>query len=98
MKFVFLMCTIALAGCSYSNLNELKSKSCDRWKSIGYECIGYEGYQWGLWYGGRYGGAHVWHSLRRDGAPGIIYSGYTSMWGDEIHIYGPRAIDALKGQ
>lgn len=98
-KLILLaIASATLTGCGYANLNETKDAACDRWKSIGYTCVGYEGYQWGSWLGGSYGGAKVWHSLRRDEAPGIIYSGYVKRWGDEYHLYGPRAVDAIKGE
>jgi uncharacterized protein YceK len=93
-----LAAMIGLAGCSSANLEETKAAACDRWKAIGYKCIGYEGYQWGAWLGGSYGGAHVWHTLKQDEAPGIIYTGNVQRWGDEYHIYGPTAVDAIKGQ
>lgn len=90
--------TALLGGCSSANLEDTKAAACDRWKAIGYKCVGYEGYQWGAWFGGGYGGARVWHTLKRDEAPGIIYTGSVQRWGDEYHIYGPTAVDALKGQ
>lgn len=90
--------TGVLGGCSSANLEETKAAACDRWKTIGYTCVGYEGYQWGEWFGGSYGGAKVWHTLKRAEAPGIIYTGNVQRWGDEYHIYGPRAVDAIKGQ
>jgi hypothetical protein len=90
--------TALLGGCSSANLEDTKVAACERWKAIGYKCGGYEGYQWGAWFGGSYGGAKVWHALKREEAPGIIYTGYVQRWGDEYHIYGPTAIDALKGQ
>jgi hypothetical protein len=90
--------TAVLCGCSSANLEETKAAACDRWDAIGYKCVGYEGYQWGMWIGGGYGGAKVWHTLRRNEAPGIIYTGSVQRWGDEYHIYGPEAVDALKGE
>lgn len=87
---------LLLAG-SPANLEETKAAACDRWKEIGYTCVGYEGYQWGMWIGWSYGGALVWHTLKREEAPGVIYTGYVQRWGDEYHIYGPTAVDAIKG-
>lgn len=83
---------------TYANLDATKAAACDTWKQVGYTCVGYEGYEWGSWRIGTYGGAKVWNTLKRDEAPGIIYSGAVQRWGDEYHIYGPRAIDAIKGQ
>lgn len=95
----FLAATLAgfgLGGCSYKNLEETKANSPWTWEQAGYKIIGYEGFEWGIGFGD-YGGAKVWHTLRRDAAPGIIYSGYVQRWGNEYHIYGPKAVDALKG-
>jgi hypothetical protein len=86
------------ASCSVANLEETKSAACGKWQEVGYKCVGYEGYTFGGWLGGSYGGAHVWHTLKRDEAPGIIYTGYVQRWGNEFHIYGPKAVDAIKGQ
>ena len=94
---IIAVAAVALTGCASANLKETKAAACDRWKEIGYKCQGYEGYQWGMWLGGSYGGARVWHTLKRDEAPGIIYTGSVQRWGDEYHIYGPTAVDAIKG-
>ena len=96
ISYVAILC--GLVGCSSANLQEVKAAACDKWQSVGYECIGYEGFQWGFWGAFGYGGAHVWHALKREKAPGIIYSGSIQKWGDELHVYGPKAIDAIKGQ
>ena len=96
MKRIFIVSVLLLQGCSYANLDETKAAACDRWKEIGYQCIGYEGFRWGFLGVGPYGGAHVWHSLERKAAPGIIYTGYVQRWGGEYHMYGPQAVDAIK--
>lgn len=96
-SIIAIATTLALTGCGYANLDEAKDKACARWKEAGYECVGYEGYQWGSWYGGKYGGAKVWHSLKRPENPTVIYTGNVQFWGDELHLYGPTAIDAIKG-
>jgi hypothetical protein len=91
---VFLACLL-LAGCGTNNLDDVKAQACKRWAEVGYKCVGYEGFQWGLQLG-TYGGAKVWHSLEREAAPGIIYTGHVQKWGDEYHMYGPTAVDAIK--
>jgi len=96
-KLILVSAVLLLSGCSSANLEEAKAKACARWKEVGYECVGYEGYNWGGWFGGQYGGARVWHTLKREGNPKVIYSGYVQFWGDELHIYGPKAIDAIQG-
>ena len=90
-----IIALLALAlPCSSANRDYLKEHACKRWQEVGYECVGYEGYN----YGSLVHGAAVWHTLKRKEAPGIIYTGSTRLWGDEIHIYGPKAIDAIKGE
>lgn len=96
-KLLIISVCAALAGCSSSNLEQAKQQACERWKQVGYQCVGYEGYEIGMWFGGQYGGAKVWHSLRREENPSVIYTGYVQFWGDELHIYGPKAIDAISG-
>jgi len=97
-RIAIIFIVMFFTGCSSSNLDDVKANACKTWESVGYDCIGYEGYQWGLWLGGDYGGAAVWHTLTRKQAPNIIYSGYVKKWGDEYHVYGPSAIDAIKPQ
>lgn len=79
-----------------NNLSDVKEVACSRFEEAGYKCVGYEGYQWGFGVGS-YGGARVWYSLKRDNT-NIMYVGYVQKWGDEYHIYGPTAVDAIKGQ
>lgn len=99
-RFLYLLPALALAGCSRANLDYTKNCAAETWRSVGYEIIGYEGYQWGADFGGGlfgYGGAYVWYSLRRHpNDNGIIYTGALQRWGDECHVYGPKAVDALK--
>lgn len=94
--FVLGACLCLLSACGYANIDEVKAAAPAKWEELGYSVHGYEGYQWGMWLGGRYGGAQVWHQLRRIPDNGIAYTGHLQMWGDELHVYGPRAIDALK--
>lgn len=95
MKRIISLTIIAtLTGCSSANLDDVKAKACDTWKQAGYTCVGYEGYQWGFGVG-NYGGAHVWHSLKRDANPTVIYSGYVQKWGNEYHLYNVTAVDAI---
>ena len=97
MKALILAAAVLLTGFGSANLEEAKAKACARWAEVGYQCVGYEGYTWGIWVGGKYGGARVWHTLKRVDNPSVIYTGFVQFWGDELHIYGPTAIDAIKG-
>lgn len=96
MKKLLIVALLLLSACSYSNLDDVKAQAADRWKSAGYEVVGYEGYKLGIWLGGRYGGANVWYILSRPSSKGITYTGYIQKWGSEYHIYSVKAIDAIK--
>ena len=84
-----ILAILSLSSCGYANIDSLKSNANEMWHQQGYQVIAYEGYQWGWWVGGRYGGAHAWYRLRRIPDNGLQYSGYLQNWGDEIHVYGP---------
>lgn len=80
-----------------TNLDYVKARSEARWREMGYEPVAYEGWQYGsgLIFTS-YGGAKVWYRLRNVPDNGITYQGYLQRWGDELHVYGPKAIDAIK--
>lgn len=94
--FSAAMFVISVSGCSSGNLDHVKQRAEARWLEYGMEPIAYEGYQWGFWGLNDYGGAKVWHRLRSIPDNGITYTGYIQRWGDELHIYGPFAIDAIR--
>ena len=98
MKKTFLLILLVLlfGGCSYQNLDYIKEHADQRWEDLGFEVVGYEGYQWGMTVWPGYGGAKVWYVLNRIPNNGIIYGGYLQMWGDEIHMYQIRAYDAIR--
>lgn len=94
-------CGVCLIICliigSYGNLEDVKSHAEATWKNVGFEIVGYERYQWGFGgYGTSYGGAHVWHRLKKIPDNGISYTGFIQKWGNEYHIYGPKATDAIQ--
>ena len=86
---------ILISGCSSGNLDYVKKHGPDRWREIGFEPVGYESFQWGLGGFSTYGGAHVWWRLRK-ADNNVSYTGYLQRWGDELHVYGPFATDAIK--
>lgn len=89
---------ILFYGCSSGNLDYVKSRAEERWNKQGFQVVDYEGYQWGELgiFGLPYGGAYVWYRLKKIPDNGITYSGYLQRWGNEIHVYGPKAIDAIR--
>lgn len=89
--------SLLVAGCSSGNLDDVKSHAEERWSELGYDVVGYDGFQWGLWGFNDYGGAEVWYLLEKKGVSnGITYGGYLQKWGDEYHMYALRAYDAIK--
>jgi hypothetical protein len=80
---------------SFGNLQYIKDRAEDRWAENGYVVNGYLGYQWGIGgYGTPYGGAKVWYTLRKPDN-NLNYKGFLYRWGNEIHIYETRCIDAV---
>lgn len=97
MKKVLLVTMLAtLIGCSSGNKDYVKEHAEARWQEYGMTTVAYEGFQWGFWGLNTYGGARVWYRLQAQPDNGITYTGYLQRWGDEIHIYGPSAIDAIR--
>ena len=94
---VVLVLCLLFCGCYCSaNKNEVEKRAPDKWEQQGFKVIDYEGFMYGLWFGGNYGGAYVWHRLKKIPDNGITYSGHMQLWGDELQVYGPNAIDAIK--
>lgn len=82
---------------SATNVEYVKQLAEEKWRKQGFEVVDYEGYSWsGGGYWTPYGGGKVWHRLRKIPDNGITYSGFIVRWGDELHIHGPTAIDAIR--
>lgn len=97
-RIVFLIGVLALGYLlmpGWANLDDVKANAEQTFERNGWTVEGYEGYEWSKWWGGPYGGARVWYTLSRDNN-GVTYQGFIKRWGDEYHIYGPTAIDAIK--
>ncbi len=90
----FIAALVTLGTGSPGNLSYVKWAANETWQAAGFEIVGYEGYQWGGWGYNDYGGARVWYIVRKPDS-GIRYNGYLQRWGNEIHIYNLRAIDAI---
>ena len=88
---------LILTGCA-RNIDYVKARAAETWRQQGFEIIGYEGYEWGGLpvVGWSKGGACVWYTLKRTKDNGIIYDGCLERWGDEIHAYNTKALDAIK--
>ena len=92
---VLIICLL-FVGCGYANLDDVKANAEKTWADNGFEIVGYQGWEWSMWFGGSYGGAFVWYTLHKIPDNGIIYDGALMKWGDEYHIYNLEAKDAIK--
>ena len=95
-KLMIAAMACSMVACSSGNLDNVKDNAVEVFKNIDYEVVGYEGFHWGFWGFNSYGGAKVWYRLDKIPDNGISYTGYIQQWGDEFHIYGPWATDAIK--
>ena len=99
MRYVFILLIAGWTTLFFQSGNKewLKENAASKWEKQGFEVVDYEGWQFsfGIPYT-EYGGAKVWHRLRKIPDNGITYSGFLKRWGDEIHVYGPSAADAIK--
>lgn len=95
MALAALLCATLIIGSE--NKEWLQDKAAAKWQAQGFQVIDYQGYHWGLvMHGTTYGGASVYHMLKKIPDNGITYGGHVRRWGDEIHVYGLEAIDAVK--
>ena len=85
---------IYLAVGTTSNLDYVKERAEARWQQAGSQVVGYTGYQRSMTLTPEYGGAKVWYSLRGPQTD-VMYTGFLRRWGDEIHVYGPRAVNSI---
>jgi hypothetical protein len=97
-KFLMVVLISFITSSCYCSANkeEVQQKAPAKWEQQGFKVVDYEGFEWGLWFGGPYGGAYVWHRLKKIPDNGITYSGFMQMWGDELQVYGPKAVDAIR--
>lgn len=97
MKKLFIIATscLILSSCGSGNIDYVKTKAGVKWNSVGFNTIGYEGFQWSFGINS-YGRGTAWYTLNKVPDNGITYTGALERWGDEIHIYNIRAVDAIK--
>lgn len=79
------------------NREWVMERAPEKWAKQGFEIVDYEGYQfhYGIPFSG-FGGAKVWYELRKVPDNGITYTGALIRWGDEVQVYGPDALDAIR--
>lgn len=94
MKHFTLLLLLLITSCS-GNIDYVKDRSVEKWRKQGFEVIDYEGYKFGLYGFGPYGGADVWYRLKKIPDNGLTYSGYIKRWGNELHVYGPKSVEGI---
>lgn len=91
-----LLLGLTLVSCHSGNKEWTLERACSKWQAQGFECVDYEGWDFGFGVPfTSYGGANIWHRLKKVPDNGITYSGYMRRWGEEIHVYGPKAVEAI---
>ena len=93
-KIILILSILVLANCygSYNKDYITNDLARETWEKQGFKVVAYEGYSWGCGCV-NYGGAQVWHRLKKIPDNGVTYSGFLVKWGDEIHVYGPKALE-----
>jgi hypothetical protein len=91
MKRLFVtLALLSLVGCGFvmDDAEWVKSRAESYYKERGFSVVGYQGYNiWGT-------GRCYWYTLRQRET---TYESCLLKWGDELHEYGLKAIDALRG-
>jgi len=80
--------TVGLGGCVSDDYQWVNSRSLPYYEARGFKVLGYQGYN--MWTTGRC----YWYTLQRGNT---VYESCLLKWGEEVHEYGLKAVDALKG-
>jgi len=92
---IVILLIIIVTGSS-GNLDYVKDRAEETLNEHGFDVVGYEGYKWGFGGYNNYGGARVWYTIKKQSDNGITYNAALQRWGDEIHLYNLKAVDAIK--
>ena len=82
-----LLCLL-LTGCISDDFDWVDRRAKPYYEERGFEVAGYQGYN--MWTFGRC----YWYTLRRGN---VTYQSCLLRWGNEVHEYSLRAVDAIKG-
>lgn len=100
MKRILIITLISLLlNCGYGNLDYVKQNAKPFLNESGFEILAYQGYEMGFVvpFTG-YGGAYVWYNVKSHGDEKTIYQLALKRWGNEIHIYSMKAINAVSNK
>lgn len=87
-RLVALIAAASLSACGVIDDGAwVKARSNDYYTQRGFEVVGHQGYSIGVI------GRCYWYTLRKDG---ITYESCLLKWGNEVHEYNLRAIDAIR--
>lgn len=95
-RAVIIAAALVACGCTSMNADWVKRRAPAFWQANGFQVVAYEGYNFNLGGPFGYGGACVWYQLRQVPDNGVLYTGCLMRWGDELHMYSMRAIDAFR--
>ena len=87
---IVVLFLIGIGGCKVSsrNLAETKLNAPQFLAAQGFTVVGYQGYEYGLFSGGR-----AWYTMSKNN---ITYQAMVMNWYGELHLYYLKAIDAIK--
>lgn len=90
-KIAILFIAVALSGCGGwygGDADFVKSQSADYYTKRGFRVVGYRGYNMYMI------GRCYWYTLEKNGT---TFESCLMKWGDELHEYNLKAVDAIKG-
>lgn len=86
-RIAVVIAALVLSGCISDDYEWVNSRAAAYYKQRGFDVVGYQGYN--MWATGRC----YWYTTRRGE---ITYESCLLKWGNEVHEYSLRAIDAIK--
>jgi hypothetical protein len=91
VKKLMMVVVIVLSGCGWvkDDAAYIQERSEKYYEQRGFKVLGYQGYN--MWAIGRC----YWYTLEKNGT---TFESCLVRWGDEIHEYCLRAVDAIKGE
>lgn len=91
MRKILVVCVLLMSGCGLmqDDASFIQPKAKQFFEERGHTVVSYQGYN--MWTIGRC----YWYVTEKNG---ITYESCLLKWGNEIHEYSLRAIDAVRGR